>query len=550
MIALQLRSQAAGLRAGRQRMLEAIEKYGPRVVKGTMRRMIRDCSTAVGERLSAIPDGEWKETGFTSRVGPNDTHVHRETMSIRKVGNRLICSNVGTDLQCLAGNSAFSSWRSCLVAAASALFAYDQLFCPAGVVEHMDFVPIPGTRNVATFPAAISANTSTNMNISLAGLIMSKMALSATGEIRLGASAAGGTGCGGGGWMIGSGLTRRGVYVADAAPDNLFGGIGGFPDHDGIDTGGAWWLPRSLAGNAEQWESVLPMLYLYRSEKQGSGGAGQYRGGNGLEIGIIGHKTNQFEVQIHSIDPAVTGASGLAGGMPGHGGNHLYVGSSSIRSAFRAKKMPTSIEEIDEMAGCLTRVAPKSSQRLLEDDVLVIAYCASGGFGDPLDRDSAAVATDVATGAISAAQAKEMYGVILEDGHIKKEATDTYRADRRHGRLERSVAVTAPSTLSAEFQAEGNIFPGLLYGTIGDDFAWACESCHTPLGPMSQNYKLATVFSEQSLHEVDPAIYPRVADFCEDNVVLRSYFCPGCARQFAAEVVPTELEHIWDYQRS
>ena len=152
MVALQIRSQMAGLRSTRGRMLELLEEFGPAVVKGAMRRMIRDCSKAVGERLELIPDGEWKETLYISSAGPNDRDVHRLVTTVRKEGDRLIFSNAGSDPQFYAANAPFSAWRSSLISAGSNMLAYDQLYCPAGVVDHMEFDPTPGTVTVATYP--------------------------------------------------------------------------------------------------------------------------------------------------------------------------------------------------------------------------------------------------------------------------------------------------------------------------------------------------------------------------------------------------------------
>ena len=68
-LALQLRSQMAGINTVQARMAEVLGEYGPRVVKGAMRRMIRDASRAIGERLLRIPDGEWEERIYMAGLG-------------------------------------------------------------------------------------------------------------------------------------------------------------------------------------------------------------------------------------------------------------------------------------------------------------------------------------------------------------------------------------------------------------------------------------------------------------------------------------------------
>ena len=51
-----------------------------------------------------------------------------------------------------------------------------------------------------------------------------------------------------------------------------------------------------------------------------------------------------------------------------------------------------------------------------------------GGWGDPLDREPAAVAEDVLDEKISVAAARELYGVVVtKDGSVDAAATDDLR---------------------------------------------------------------------------------------------------------------------------
>jgi acetone carboxylase gamma subunit len=77
---------------------------------------------------------------------------------------------------------------------------------------------------------------------------------------------------------------------------------------------------------------------------------------------------------------------------------------------------------------------------------------------------------------------------------------------------------------------------------------WACERCGALLGATSENFKWSTLVRESELHEVDAAVYPRVADFCDDAVVLRSYFCPSCGAQLSVDVCRQTDGHLWDYK--
>ncbi len=129
MIALQLRSQIAGLRSTRERFVQMLEQFGPLTVKGAMRRMIKDASEAVGRRLEQVPDGTWRETIYIGSAGPGDRDVHKLQTTLTKTGDRLSFTNEGTDLQFSAANGTLAGWRSGAVCASSTLLGYDQLYC-------------------------------------------------------------------------------------------------------------------------------------------------------------------------------------------------------------------------------------------------------------------------------------------------------------------------------------------------------------------------------------------------------------------------------------
>jgi N-methylhydantoinase B len=65
-------------------------------------------------------------------------------------------------------------------------------------------------------------------------------------------------------------------------------------------------------------------------------------------------------------------------------------------------------------------------------EVIRIRTTGGGGWGDPLERDPAAVADDVRNEKVGAASAREHYAVVLAgDGSVDVEATEALRASRR-----------------------------------------------------------------------------------------------------------------------
>lgn len=535
LIALQLRSQIAGLRATKERFLQMLEEFGPLVVKGAMRRMIKDCSEAVGKRLEQVPDGEWRETIYIGSAGPGDRDVHRLVTTLTKIGDRLIFTNEGTDPQFSAANGTLAGWRSGAVCASSALLAYDQLYCPAGVADHMEFKPVPGTLNVAKYPGAVSPGTASIISVYLASQVLSKMLLAGPPEVHDVSNAAGGVSLPG--WWVAAGYDRKGKFVADLTGDSLNGAIGAFPWRDGVDTGGAWWWPRSKSGNAEEWETALPIMYLYRKERIDSGGPGRWRGGNGMEAAIMPHKTDDLSCLIISTDPAINTTPGLAGGMPGHSGDYKFTAGTDLREQLAAGRMPDGPEELEELIGDWPRLSPKAFEKVTPADVIGISYSAGGGFGDPLDRPVESVAADVVAHRITAGSAREHYGVVLTDsGDGDGPASEALRADVRAGRLARATMPGGgrPDTVLDP----GSVIPvssSLGVGFVAADSVWVCMKCRHELASTKENFKLGTAVIEDSPDRIDARMYPKPSDFCDVSFVLRQFLCPNCGTSLSVD---------------
>ncbi|MBS45671.1 MAG: hypothetical protein CMH83_21355 [Nocardioides sp.] len=543
-IGLQIRSQLAGLRLTRERIHEMLREYGPRVVKGCMRRMIKDCSESVGRRLEQIPDGRWTEVLYIGSAGPDDKDVHRVVTSVEKRGDRLIFDNEGSDPQFYAANAPFSAWRSSLMCAGAALFGYDQYNCPAGVADHMEFRPVPGTMTCARFPAAVSTLTASIVTVYLASQVLSKMALSGPDHIRRAANASGGVSLPG--WWVAAGLDRHGHFIADLTGDSLNGSIGAFPDRDGVDTGGAWWWPNSNAGNLEEWESAMPILYLFRREQIDSGGAGRWRGGNGLEIAIVPHKTEELLTQIVSSDPAINTSPGLAGGMPGHPGNFLSKTSSGVRDVLGRGGLPASRTELEQSIGGLERLSPKSVSNLHTDDVFCVEYSGGGGYGDPLLRHPELVLADVEAGRLSVEHARKHHGVVVRDGVLDDDETRALRADQRRDRLASAAAPRVAASGTVDTSRVRVVADVLGVASVDGGYAWACSDCGQQLGPLSTNYKLATALVETNPNEIDPVAYPDPADFCDVAFMLRQYLCPACGVTLGAECCRADDDLLHD----
>ncbi len=105
--------------------------------------------------------------------------------------------------------------------------------------------------------------------------------------------------------------------------------------------------------------------------------------------------------------------AGVMGGTPGNAGQTRLLRGAGALDAFAAGKLPTWPEEL---GGESVQLFGKGDAVMVEaDDVLEWNWTGSGGYGDPLFREPAAVHADFVAGIISAGAATAEYGVVLAD---------------------------------------------------------------------------------------------------------------------------------------
>jgi N-methylhydantoinase B len=553
MIVLGIKGAIAGIEATRRQVLATLERYGPGVVKGTMRKMIADASKVVAERLQRIPDGTWSERIYVTGVSGDDRLSHKEVITLTKRGDRVTVTNDGTSPQAGPGNSPYTILRASVVSALTTGLAFDQQGCAGGVANHVMFEPVPGTRNVPTHPAAVSGILSTMLTVNLAGVVVSKMLMCAPPDIRTHANASGAMAIPLANFTVG--ITERGDHVgvdavAGGAMNPLAGGFGAFPHRDGVDTGGSWWLMNTTAGNAEEMEKVGVVVAVYRIEKTDSGGPGRWRGGNGISMAIMKHKIFSAVAQFAYTDPSANTSIGLGGGYYGLGGNYLRV--PKVDEMFAAGKMVSRREDFEAATGGeLERLHPRAIIfPLPEGDCLITEYNGGGGFGDPLLREPERVALDVADLRVSRGAADRHWGVVLdEEGAVDEVATGRRREEIRAGRLDGAKLPAAGSlgrAEGAEVLIDGA--GGSVDVVASEDGAvWACTECAELLGPATATFKHACAQLERKPQEVDALMYADPATFGDAGIVLRQYSCPGCGTLLSQEFCHTEDEPYADF---
>jgi N-methylhydantoinase B len=158
---------------------------------------------------------------------------------------------------------------------------------------------------------------------------------------------------------------------------------------------------------AEVIEATDPILIEEETLAPDSGGAGKFRGGLGTTRTF---RVLQDGIGAFSMHRATCPPWGLFGGEPGR--PDMFHFEIPGRAPFSEPKL----ENVPLPTGSIVRMETAGG----------------GGWGSALERDPALVALDVRRGYVSAAAAREQYGVILTAaGEPDAAATAALRAQRR-----------------------------------------------------------------------------------------------------------------------
>ncbi len=537
MVALDFRAQLAGNITARARLLQLIRRYGPRTVKGVMKRIIDNAEAAFLAKLARLPDGRWSDRTYVEACRPGDRRTHRVQITVTKEGDKLTFDNDGTAPQDGAMNATYSGWRGSVMVAINELLAWDQYFAVGGALRHIDFDPTPGTLNCADFPASVSTAPTQSMEISLypAYNAISKM-LYSDPELRGDIMGIGGTSQ----WptTIFRGTDQWGERYGYLLIDPIGGSIGAFAHGDGINTGGQARTPICQLPNVEHNEQNFPLLVLYRKELPDSGGAGKNRGGLSAETCFIPHNTDHITHDTLSSGNATPTSTGMMGGYPSTTNAYNFIRESDILTRFAESRL---IEDHSEVEG-----RPEHLELRQEDfdqhasDVYAVRWSGGGGFGDPLTRDPAKVAHDLLHRNITPEAARSIFGAVVNGDGITVDvaATGENRARIKAERLARlgngqgapaardgAVAVAATEALDVREDADGRY--------------WACGDCGASLGALEANYKDACLRDTRPVSDSNMLIGDP-GRFIDDAVEFRLFYCPGCGTQIENEIAVAE----------
>lgn len=437
LVEMDLRGLVAGAHFAAARTSEVVAQMGVAAFLRSLELVRELTETEFRRRIERIADGTYRATSWTEYR----EEFFKVPCTLTVAGDTLTFDFEGASPQC----GHFFNSKPYIIAAELVVMIANHL-APDLPFNEGIFAPVTircPERSVVNCepPAPISA---AHMHVALnaAGVGMQALMLA------LGASpeAAQRGYLGGASWesAIGAQLWAwqlpDGSHDAYLALDGQWAGSSAGAARDGNDHGRNTFGPPVEASypDIEVLESWFPLLFLERAVRGGGEGAGAFRAGGG----------NQFSFRPHGA-PAIFGTAfgmrrwlplqGIAGGRPGACNEFLIHRSNG------------STEALD--VSC-------SGAVVNDGDWYEIRVASGGGYGDPLDRDPAAVTADVAEGRLDEAAAREAFGVMLG----QESATQRLREELRRARLKaaRPAARPMPAGVPANSGHDEPLFPGVI----------------------------------------------------------------------------------------
>jgi N-methylhydantoinase B len=543
LLALDLRAQLSGCRFAVEAIHEMTIAFGAATLKAAMRRILDNSQQSFVEKLRRIPDGTWSEVRYIDEKMPGDRSTYRVQVNVTKHGDRLTIDNDGTDPQQdgpIGFN--FASFYGAVLGTLSVTMLTEHLFSLGGANRQVDLRLTPGTLSCVDYPAPVSGGVVSIINCINSLMLSFGRMLSCDPELK--EDVIGGQSD----WpiLLLVGANDRGGKIGTALMEGAAMGSGSRHGHDGTDTGGLSWSPLMRVLNAEAVEQYFPVMYIYRRERCDSGGAGRWRGGAGMEVALTPYRATHIEVVSNVGGQAFStnGVNGMFGGYPVPTSSFEVFRGTDLAETFAGQRMPAEVDELTCEDNWRLR-GKSNGTPLNPGDVIVCTFGAGSGFGDPLERPTNAVASDVALGYVSAESAAKLFGVVLgDDGQPQTEPT---RRRREELLGERRSWPRVPDVLDAANRpaftpAQGE--PPLQvheYVVARDEAArrvLACVRCDTVLGDYAADYRRGLCVDRGPL-----TLIPQVQDpafFIDSLMELRRYCCPGCQVLMSADVVKAE----------
>jgi N-methylhydantoinase B len=389
-----LRAQLSAIHIGERGFQELVDRWGKARLLEALTDLMAYTERLARAEIAAWPDGRYEFTDYIDDDGmdPNPIPI---AVTVTVSGDSLEIDFTGTAPQVRGAINATESF------AKSAVYACVRAMMSSGIPNNGGYfrpisVKVP-SRSVINpdLPAPVAARGLTGFRLTTA--IMG--ALAKVAPDRVPACESGGD----------TGITIAGYYEDDRAfvfLEFLHASWGGRPDKDGIDACSS--ISANFSNNPiEYLEGDHPLRIEEYAFVPDTGGPGKYRGGLAM-VRQYRFLEREGALQLRT-DRQRFLPWGLQGGKPGTPSSNLLIRDGE------------------------QEVPPSKAFRILHrGDVLRHTLAGAGGHGNPLERDPALVAEDVADGKVTLEAARSEYGVVLDPVTFAVDAAAT--ADLRASR--------------------------------------------------------------------------------------------------------------------
>ena len=384
-------------------ILRLCERFGANEFVAAMNELIARAAKQMRARIAELPNGVFRAEGFIESNGHTlEPLPIRVCLTIRD--DSIFVDFTGTAPQVSGPTNAG------MAMAANSVFTIAKAFLdPFTPINHGSFEPIEvkaaaGTIVNAEWPAPCGGMAEVKFIVDsvVAAALSQALPDMQSGEVK---------------------GTANHVHITcqkQGEPAILYewpaGGTGAMGSHDGTS------VIRTFAEGdfnsihaIEVVESAYPLRVKRSQIRVGSCGDGEFRGGFGLlrEIEVISDKGQLSVLSDRNIIPPY-GVNGGKCGAP----NRFTVVRDGVEI------------EPSDVPGKVSGFA------LRHGDVVRERTAGGGGWGDPLKRDPSAVLVDLSEGLLTAEQARERYGVVVNNaGKVDETASAALRADCKDNRI-------------------------------------------------------------------------------------------------------------------
>jgi N-methylhydantoinase B len=371
-----VKAQASALMVGAERLAALMDRYGDAVVSEAVARMRDLAARQMRAMVALIPEGSYRATAMIDSDGVVNEPL-TITLTVTRRGETLVFDFAGSSLPCAGPmNSVRATTLSSVYLAVRHVFP--DVPISAGAFEPLVVTGIEGTFLDAQYPRPVSG-CAAEVSQRIAEAVFAALVQAIPERVTAApAGTSGNFGLGGTDPESGAGYV---MYQISG------GGYGGFAGGDGISNGCST-IGISKAPPVEIMEQKYPVLYRRYALHEGSGGAGTFRGGFGLdyEIELLRGTARASFVMDHGR----VGPQGVLGGGDG------AVNRVEIHRQGQPVLVPEHLSKAQDIV-------------LQAGDRVRVRTPGGGGYGAPERRDPALVAEDVRLGRYDAEEARRLW---------------------------------------------------------------------------------------------------------------------------------------------